>query len=525
MYKVCFVDDETINYELFEKLVPWEEKGFTIAGTAADGLEALQMYERVQPDLIFMDIQLPRMDGLECVRCIREENKEVQIVIVSAYSDFSYAQKAIRYGVQDFLLKPVSRMMLNQQVDKIRNTLDSRRQPERKWDVCSNPYTEEMAQVLGCISQPLEDGTIPVRRLNELKAMCHLVLKPLSGEGVPAAGKNNATEDLAVGPAVKSAEVPSELERDAVISRGLAMIFTHSGTSLYLGYKDVVPDASVSERLIGYFKENGRAAELYLWENGQAPSLLSDFLERSATSDNHGFYEKYGGVYRYEEYPFQDIEINTGALDNLIVTTFSENTPDKLLDYVTGQFIKARNEHISPRLLKNFALDVLLKIKFCLKRLAPEESFYLMRNLRMEKIYDTVSSESLESFLRRRIEDAFRELEHSRILTDKGESVVFRANSFAQLHYCDPGFSVQKAAEFIGISKNYFTSLYKEKSGLGYWDYVTRLRLQKAMELLASTEDTVGAIAREIGYESEYHFSRKFKELTGQSPNRYRRQS
>ena len=88
MYKVCFVDDETINYQLFEKMVPWEEKGFQIVGTAADGLEALQMYERLQPDLIFMDIQLPLLDGLECVRCIREENQDVQIVIVSAYSDF-----------------------------------------------------------------------------------------------------------------------------------------------------------------------------------------------------------------------------------------------------------------------------------------------------------------------------------------------------------------------------------------------------------------------------------------------------
>ena len=57
MYKVCFVDDETINYQLFEKMVPWEEKGFQIVGTAADGLAALQMYERLQPDLIFMDIR------------------------------------------------------------------------------------------------------------------------------------------------------------------------------------------------------------------------------------------------------------------------------------------------------------------------------------------------------------------------------------------------------------------------------------------------------------------------------------
>ena len=109
-------------------------------------------------------------------------------------------------------------------------------------------------------------------------------------------------------------------------------------------------------------------------------------------------------------------------------------------------------------------------------------------------------------------------------MAGKGEQLVFKANSFAELKFSDPGFSVLMAADFIGISKNYFTSLYKEKAGIGYWDYVTKLRMQKAKELLTTTEDTIGAVARAIGYESEYHFSRKFKEYTGQSPNRYRRQ-
>lgn len=512
MYKVCFVDDEAINYQLFEKMVPWEEKGFQIVGTAADGLEALQMYERLQPDLIFMDIQLPFMDGLECVRCIREENKEVQIVIVSAYSDFSYAQKAIRYGVSDFLLKPVSRMILNQQVDKIRKVLDARLQPGKCCDLYSNQYTEELMQVLSCFSQPgnSQPPPPPLRLLFRLKAIYRLILRPLSCERISAAQLKELTAGLQTIPAVSDA---------------LVMIFTPSGISLYLGYDNAEAAESAAGCIIEFFENKRYAPELYLWKNDEKAIPLADFLERSASMENHGFYKKSGSVYRIEEYPFKEKELDTAPLDSLIVTALAENTPDKLLDFISEQFEKARVENVSPHLLKNFVLDVLLKIKFCLKKFAPEETFFLMRNIRMEEIYNTVSSEALQRFIDRRIKDTFSELGHSFLQVGKGERVVFKANSFAELYYGDPGFSVQKAADFIGVSKNYFTSLYKEKSGMGFWDYVTGLRLQKAKELLTTTDDTIGTIARQIGYESEYHFSRKFKEYTGLSPNSYRRHS
>ncbi|MEY8351770.1 response regulator [Lachnospiraceae bacterium 54-53] len=357
MYKVCFVDDEAINYQLFEKMVPWEEKGFQIAGTAADGLGALQMYERLQPDLIFMDIQLPLMDGLECVRCIREENKDVQIVIVSAYSDFSYAQKAIRYGVQDFLLKPVSRMILNQQVDKIRKVLDARLQPGKRFDLYSNPCTEELAQVLSCISRTEDSQPLPLRLLPQLKVICRLILRPLSGEEISAAQLKELTAGLQTLPSV---------------SHGLVMIFTPSGTSLYLGYDNAGAAESASGSLMEFFENKRYAPELYLWKNDEKAIPLADFLERSASMENYGFYETGGRVYQIEAYPFEEKELDTAPLDGLIVTALAENTPEKLLDFIWEQFDKARAERVSPHLLKNFVLDVLLKIKFCLKKFSPE---------------------------------------------------------------------------------------------------------------------------------------------------------
>lgn len=361
MYKVLLVDDETINYQLFEKMVDWEAKGFMIAGTASDGQEALQKYEEILPDLIFMDIQLPLMDGLECVRCIREEDREVKIVIVSAYGEFSYAQRAIRYGVDDFLLKPVSRMMLNQLVDKIAA------------DLAEHPIKREKAS--------------------------------------------------------------------------------------------------------GFYGENR------------------------------------------EEYSEKELQIRN--LDSHIMAAFVNNDKNEILKVTEEAFAEAKERMIKPDILKDVMMDLLVRMKYTLTRLEPDGTFSMMRNIHMEDIQKQEDFEGLKKYVREQLDTTFREIDENFYAKEK--SLVFRTNAFADLHYMESTFSVQEAAEHNGLSKNYFAGLYKEQAGISFWEYVTELRIKRAKELLISTDDLVSAISSTIGYESEYHFSRKFKEVTGESPNHYRK--
>ena len=89
------------------------------------------------------------------------------------------------------------------------------------------------------------------------------------------------------------------------------------GTALYLGYGDAVPDESAAQAIIEFFRENDYAAELYLWKSGESTWPLCDFLSRSYSQENYGFYEKYGSVYKLEDYPFQDTELKA-PLDGLI---------------------------------------------------------------------------------------------------------------------------------------------------------------------------------------------------------------
>jgi len=498
MYKVMLVDDETVNYQLFEKMVNWKEKGFEIAAVAADGLEALQKYDEVKPDLIFMDIQLPLMDGLECIRYIRKEDEKVRIVIVSAYGDFSYAQKAIQYGVQDFLLKPVSRLMLNQLVDKMKDYLDN----EIMAGEAPN-WGKEQRQYLDQILQGEEVDEAAKASLRDSNFFGVLITDADGGYLSDSLRKNILEELLG----------SQELREYSAIEYS-----PDTGHSMILWKNDEMPEKFMEEfqRLA---ETAGYLCQIYLYKKEK--ESVREWLEKFVGVENYGFYELKSGRYDLDDCPFSEEEIGLEKLEQIVARAVTGGSYEEITEMFDQIFQTAARKRIHPRIVKDVALDSLVRIKFVLKRFDQQDSFLLMRNIRMENIHNMQNAGKLKQFVIEKVSETFEEIKASFCLP--GKKLVFRANAFTEVSYQDVDFSVQKVADYIGISKNYFTSQYKEQTGSGFWEYVIKLRIEKAKELLMMTDEMVGSIAREVGYESEYHFSRKFKEYTGQSPKNYRK--
>ncbi|MBB2480146.1 response regulator [Bacillus sp. APMAM] len=107
MYRVMLVDDEYMIHLSLKKLILSMENKFLAVGSAEDGNEALQLLDSVSPHIVITDICMPEMDGLEFIKSAKEKFPSIVFIILSGYNDFEYAQKAIRYGVTDFLLKPI----------------------------------------------------------------------------------------------------------------------------------------------------------------------------------------------------------------------------------------------------------------------------------------------------------------------------------------------------------------------------------------------------------------------------------
>ena len=121
MLKVFLAEDEVIIRETIKKMIPWEELGFELVGEAADGEMALPVIIRQKPDLLLTDIKMPFMDGLTLAKLAKKEIPELKIVILSGYDDFNYAKQAISIGVEDYLLKPITKNALIERLTEIRN--------------------------------------------------------------------------------------------------------------------------------------------------------------------------------------------------------------------------------------------------------------------------------------------------------------------------------------------------------------------------------------------------------------------
>ncbi|NDL68577.1 response regulator transcription factor [Anaerotalea alkaliphila] len=126
MYKVMIIDDEKSLRNLLKMTVPWESLGLEVAGEAASGIEAINRIDEIQPDIAFVDIQMPFMDGIQFSKLAIRRYPDLKIIILTAHSDFAYARECIGIGVCEYLLKPVSRAEVREVLERILRKLEAR---------------------------------------------------------------------------------------------------------------------------------------------------------------------------------------------------------------------------------------------------------------------------------------------------------------------------------------------------------------------------------------------------------------
>ena len=126
MYQILIVDDERTVCQGMQQLIDWNQLGFEISGVARNGREALDLQRQYHYDLIITDLKMPVMDGIELIQALAKEEHNCKVIIVSAYGEFTYAQTAMQYGVQYYLLKPVEESVLCGYLSKIAEDLSKR---------------------------------------------------------------------------------------------------------------------------------------------------------------------------------------------------------------------------------------------------------------------------------------------------------------------------------------------------------------------------------------------------------------
>ena len=159
-YSVLLVDDEEEVTQVILQKIDWESLGFHIIGSATNGVKALEMAEKYQPDVVMTDIKMPYMDGLELSGRLKKEFPTIRILLFTGFDEFEYAKEAVHLEVEEYILKPINSAELMEVFVRLKETLDQDREEKRSVEKLQNYYLESLPLLQANFYSSLIEGRV-----------------------------------------------------------------------------------------------------------------------------------------------------------------------------------------------------------------------------------------------------------------------------------------------------------------------------------------------------------------------------
>ena len=541
MLKIFLAEDEVIVRETIKRMIPWEELGFELVGEAADGEMALPLLLRQKPDLLITDIKMPFMDGLTLAKVAKKEIPGLKVVILSGYDDFNYAKQAINIGVEDYLLKPITKNALIERLTEIRSRYEHEKTQKEYYEKFHREMQAYEKNSSRDFFEALVSGSMDMmeiyRRAEKL------------GLDIVAEAYNvliftmNCEEDFSgqkEGYSEWEAESLEMLE-EFFAENTSAMLFRCNIFSygvLIKGQKDTIEEntrSCVNE--IQRILDRKRQKRQWFVAAGEPVERLSQ-IQKSYYSASRAFSQRYlydENILYYDEMTsmekknvteddstyLQKVDVN--ALNPAILQKFLSNgLLEETENFVKDYFYAIGQEPLESLVFRSYVtLNVRFSVMSFLKEIGCDT-----RTLEQEDTEDVLSEsgKSLENTI------AYAEKIISQAITlrdqnsgNKNRSILKTAVDFIDNHYMEEDMSLNKAANAANVSANHFSALFSQNMGQTFIEYLTNLRMNKAKEYLRCTSMRSSEIAGEIGYKDAHYFSYLFKKTQGMTPSDYRK--
>jgi len=519
MYTVMIVEDEVFVSLGLKNMIRWSDMGMTVIGEARNGKEGLEMYEQMKPDLILTDIKMPVMNGIDMITQIREKDATTKIVVLSCHEDYELVRQAFKQGISDYILKV--KMMPDDIERIIRKIYDELQSESAKKGNCA-----------------FGDNWMALRNEQLDKCKAYIISQSISEEEFRTfAGELQIPEE---GLAIGIMEIHSNAERqNAEEKRKLALeliqkllseekrgfifrenehryllLFSFPGTCNVNEYERPVDELlqRISDIIRTYLNGNSvfgisSFADAY----HQLGRLYTEALETEKAAILLG-----------EAVTYYGREDCTQKYKNLL-TAFEERITqaDWLTDVCRRKILK---ECSFQKDIVNNDIETMKEVfRRWIHRISFDnavqkgETLLLAVEVSKQMRYAVSLPELIRTFE-----------QYMSMLSDVKESnlvsaEVARAVNLVKERFYEEDFGLAEVADYVGMNKQYFSSLFKKEVGQGFSDYLNSVRINKACELLRNTDLKSYEISEVIGFQDESYFSRVFKKVIGVRPNEYRR--
>ncbi len=518
MIKVLLVDDEQFIRQGLRHLVDWEKYGYHIAAEAENGMDAIRILEEIEIDLVFVDIRMPGMNGMDLISYVQQNlERQVRFVILTGYAEFTYARRALQMEVLDYILKPVQEEELLSVLKKINQDYQKEQKEQRE------KYDFHISQILL--------GKFSDENIN-------WVQNYLSGQGskkyVSFELDKNQKEFILL-----TREQRMEQERELVqYLQDLMEEFSYHVIPLVEAEEEIFgagllltrelyekADSSEEEFLENLQKRVTQhfscAVQIYVGQTVETlEQLPSSFLSIRVARCFHGLAQEEAQVRNYEDFRHRksSMKVQESDVDSLLEAV-KNNQVSEIETCAERIFTQIRGSDMNMEMVNASIYHILYRLMEMVQEFDDEtnqqEILEYIGKESFNKLVISGSTEEITGFF----SDYAGYL--AQVRTQESRKVLDRVDEYVQEHYMEK-MSLKSLGELFYVNNVYLGQLYKKKYGIVFRDYLNNLRMEKAQELLVGTNLRIYAIAEQVGFGKPEYFINKFVQIYHMTPNQYR---
>lgn len=507
LHKVVIIDDEHFVRKGIIALVDWAKIDYQVVGEADNGEDAIALILKEEPDVVLTDIRMPVYDGLELIKRIKERAKDLpKFIIVSGYDDFKYAQKAVRLGVSDFILKPVNKTELEETLTKLSSQIYEERMEQQTNQAFINhsifqriiierkePTHKDLSTITKAIEKPNRYLLIDVRGTSTDTVMDEKIQHAVS--------EFIGDDDLFIH--------PIDREGYGIVLEQRHLPKNENEISWFFDHFKSMLEQAIDQKIFVFsgVKEEGLSGIITSYETAKKASnyryLVSD--DQPLIFDKH-INEK-----------ISDTHMFPPTLMQRMIEQVEENNASQIESLIDEWATYIQSQALSIEQVRLFLLQLDKTIEDALRKASDNEA-------ELEKPFGDIlmhkmTLNELRSELKEYLVQQADKLSSFNKAKYNGD--IYKVKRYIDRHYHE-NLTLKKMANKFFMNPVYLGQLFKKTYGIYFKDYLLSIRIEKAKEILRQTDLRVYEVAEEVGFGSSDYFVTQFEKIEGYTPSRYR---
>lgn len=531
MYKILIVDDEAVVREGIRDNINWSELGFELVGDCENGSEALEVVDRLQPDVVLTDICMPFLDGLELARYISVKYPRIKVIILTGYDEFEYAHQAVKLKAYDFLLKPITAAELRRILDKVKNDLDEETEKLEDLNRLKIQFRESLPLLRERFLNRLLSGHLRAGELEgkldyfkiDFKGNCYLVMAiDIDDYGELGRFHPNTEDELLIFAVFNICEEIVSREDCGIVfqnrsNKTVVILSGNDAQSLrdnscrlseeirqsvekYLKFTITIGIGTACFNLVEISQSYKSAVSALDYRLMFGKNKVIDITDLEQNHSNYSFQRM-----QWEKRLASAVKLGTAMETDEIVEGIIKDLKKSLLP------VERCYSHIQ---------QVIASIMNTIDELGMDEVEVFGGCSPFTEVYRFKTMDEIEVWIKNLSRKTADFILNKR--SDYCKIQVMKAEEYIRQNYWDENLSLNSICRYLFLSTSYFSLIFKSHTGETFIEYLTRVRVDKAMELFKTSNFKTYEVSNRVGYADSHYFSLIFKKATGMTPTEYR---